>query len=47
MDIFLSEMKTETRAQIEYGEAIALRRAVLLARDRGMDKAIFALDCLC
>jgi hypothetical protein len=30
----------------EYGEAIALRRAVLLARDRGLDKAIFASDCL-
>jgi hypothetical protein len=30
----------------EYGEAIALRRAVFLARDRGLEKAIFASNCL-
>ena len=30
----------------EYAEALALRRAVSFAREEGVDRAIFATDCL-
>jgi hypothetical protein len=33
-------------ASLEDAEALALRRAVLLARDEGFDKVIFVTDCL-